>query len=36
MPTDSHHHTLTVSFDLDTDRTATYYVELDFAAPEAQ
>lgn len=36
LPTASQHHTLTVSFDLDTDRTATYYVELDFAATEAQ
>ncbi len=36
LPTVAQHHTLTVSFDLDTDRTATYYVELDFAAPEAQ
>lgn len=37
MPsTAAQHHTLTVSFDLDTDRTATYYVELDFAATETQ
>lgn len=35
-PTAAQHHTLTISFDLDTDRTATYYVELDFAATEAQ
>ena len=31
MPTDSHHHTLTISFDLDTDRTVTYHIELDFS-----
>lgn len=36
LPTASQHHTLTISFDLDTDRTATYEVELDFAATEAQ
>lgn len=36
LPTVAQHHTLTVSFELDTDRTATYYVELDFAATEAQ
>lgn len=30
LPTESEHHTLTISFELDTDRTATYEVELDF------
>ena len=31
MPTESERHTLTISFELDTDRTATYEVELDFS-----
>lgn len=35
-PTAAQHHTLTISFDLDTDRTVTYEVELDFAATEVQ
>ena len=34
LPTASQHHVLTISFDLDTDRTVTYEVELDFAAAE--
>ena len=31
LPTEFEHHTLTISFELDTDRTATYEVELDFS-----
>ena len=34
LPTASQHHVLTIAFELDTDRTATYYVELDFTATE--
>ena len=35
LPTESQRHTLTISFELDTDRTATYDVEVDFKAAEA-